>query len=526
MTAKHSALSLAWLLAAGALSALGFAPLNLWPLTLLSLAFAIDRIAAAGRLRQAFLRGWVFGVGHFVVGLNWIATAFTYQSNMPAYFGWIAVVLLSLYLACFPALAGVLAGYLSRGRRFAFAAVFAAAWMLFEWLRSTLFTGFAWNPLAVIWLSLPWVAQSARWIGTYGLSGLAVLSAGLFCAGLRGHWRPTAGVTLTLTLICLSLGSSIGERPQSSAAAIPVRIVQPNISQNEKNDPEQSARNAQLYARMSGKPSSVPRLLLWPEGSTEHILQLEPDAVTDLASLLGPRDLLLLSGESVEPGKQGDDYIYHNSVFELDSTGVLRWRYDKAHLVPFGEYLPLRSLLEPIGLSRLLPGEGDFIPGPGPRTFPLRGFGSAGAPATVGVQLCYEITFSGHVIDAAHRPSFVFNPSDDAWFGAWGPPQHLAQAQLRAIEEGIPVVRATPNGISAIISPTGRLLATVARHRAGVIDAAIPPALPPTWFSKLGLWTSALFGACLGAIGLHLRRSRGVRPPARAAVSSSATPRS
>ncbi len=526
MTAKDSALDFAWLLAAGALSALGFAPLGLWPLALLSLAFAIDRMAAAGRLRQALLRGWVFGVGQFVVGLNWIATAFTYQSNMPAYFGGVAVVLLSLYLGCFPALAGGLAWYLSRGRRFAFAWVFAAAWMLFEWLRATLFTGFAWNPLAVIWISLPWVAQSAQWIGTYGLSGLAVLSAGLFSAGLRGHWRPTAGVALALALICLSLGSPPGQPAASGAAVIPVRIVQPNISQNEKNDPEESRRNAELYARMSGKPSAVPRLLLWPEGSTERILQLEPDAITDLASLLGPHDLLLLSGESVDPGKRDDDYIYHNSVFALDSTGTLRWRYDKAHLVPFGEYLPLRSLLEPIGLSRLVPGEGDFIPGPGPRTFPLRGFGPADAPATVGVQLCYEITFSGHVVDEAHRPSFVFNPSDDAWFGAWGPPQHLAQAQLRAIEEGIPVIRATPNGISAIIGPTGRLLATIARHRAGVIDAAIPQALPPTLFSKLGLWTSALFGACLGAIGLHLGYRRRVMPLAGVAASSSATPRS
>jgi apolipoprotein N-acyltransferase len=526
MTAKDSALTLAWLLAAGALSALGFAPLSLWPLTLLSLAFAIDRIAAAGRLRQALLRGWAFGVGHFAVGLNWIATAFTYQSNMPAYFGWLAVILLALYLACFAALAGGLAWSLSRGRRFAFAWNFAAAWMLFEWLRGTLFTGFAWNPLAVIWISLPWVAQSARWIGTYGLSGLAVLSAGLFCVGLRGHWRPTVGVALALALVCLSLGSLPGEPAESRTAAIPVRIVQPNISQNEKNDPEQSTRNAQLYARMSGKPSSVPRLLLWPEGSTDRILQLEPDAVRDLASLLGPHDLLLLSGESVDSPHQDDQYIYHNSVFELDSTGTLRWRYDKAHLVPFGEYLPLRSLLEPIGLSRLVPGEGDFIPGPGPRTFPLRGFGPAGAPVTVGVQLCYEITFSGHVVDEAHRPSFLFNPSDDAWFGAWGPPQHLAQAQLRAIEEGIPVIRATPNGISAIISPTGRLLVTIARHRAGVIDAAIPPALPPDLFSKLGLWTSALCGACLGAIGLHLGRSRRVTPLAAVAASSSATRRS
>jgi apolipoprotein N-acyltransferase len=456
---------------------------------------------------RAFLRGWLFGVGHFIVGLNWIATAFTYQSNMPAWLGWVAVVLLSLYLACFPALAAGFAWRTSRHSPWAFVFVLAAAWVLFEWLRGTLFTGFAWNPLAMIWLGLPWVAQAARWIGTYGMSGLAVLAAGILWMGLRHRWPTTLGLAVAVSLICLGLGRLIGDEP-AAHGGIPVRIVQPNIAQNEKNDPEESERNALLYATLSGKPTSVPRLLLWPEGSTERFLEVEPDAREPLASLLGPNDLLLLSGESVEPGENGANDIYHNSVFELDSTGALRWRYDKAHLVPFGEYLPLRSILGRIGLARLLPGEGDFTHGPGPRSFPLRGFGPDGAPATVGVQLCYEITFSGRVIDEEHRPSFLFNPSNDAWFGAWGPPQHLAQAQFRAIEEGIPIIRATPNGISAVISPKGRLLATIPRHREGVIDTRIPQALPPTVFARLGLWTSALFGVVLAAIGFAAGRRR------------------
>ncbi len=457
------------------------------------------------------LRGWAFASGHFVLGLNWIATAFTYQANMPAWLGWVAVVLLSLYLACFPACAGALTWRVARHGQLAFAFVFAAAWMLFEWLRATLFTGFAWNPLGVIWIELPWVAQAARWIGTYGLSGLAALFAGLLWVGLRRHWGPTAGVALAVSLIALSLGRLVPARPEVSPtlAAIPVRIVQPNIAQNQKNDPDEAARNAQLYAKLSGKPLSEPRLLLWPEGSTERFLELEPDARRDLAALLGPHDLLLLSGESVDVNEQDENKdIYHNSVFELDSTGALRWRYDKAHLVPFGEYLPARSILSRIGLSRLLPGEGDFTGGPGPRTYPLRGFGPPGAPATVGVQVCYEITFSGRVVDEAHRPWFLFNPSDDAWFGSWGPPQHLAQAQLRAVEEGLPVIRATPNGISAVIGPTGRLLATLGAHRAGVIDTTIPQALPPTLFSRLGLWTCLAFGLCLAVIGFAVGSSR------------------
>jgi apolipoprotein N-acyltransferase len=491
---------------AGALSACGFAPLDLWPLGFLSVAFLMDRVARAARLRDALVWSWIFGVGHFIVGINWIATAFTYQSNMPAWYGWGAVVLLSLYLASFPALAGALAWRISRQRKLGCVFVLAATWMLCEWLRAGLFTGFAWDPLGVLWLPLPWVAQGAAWIGTYGLSGLAVLVAGLFGLGLRSRWRTTMGLALAVTAILLLLGRSLNSPPETpGAAAIPVRIVQPNISQDEKYDKAQVERHERLYASLSGKPASTPRVLFWPEAATLRFLELEPKARSDLAALLGPHDLLITGGESATIDTHGTHDVYRNSVFALDSSGVLLWRYDKAHLVPFGEYLPARHLLERIGLSRLVPGEEDFMPGPGPRTFPLPGFSSAGTPASVGVQICYEIVFSGRVIDEAHRPSFLFNPSNDAWFGAWGPPQHLAQARMRAIEEGVPVIRATPNGISALISATGRLVSTVPLHRAGVIDGFIPERRPPTLFSKLGLWTCALFGSCLAAVGFALR---------------------
>lgn len=494
------------LLCAGGLSSLGFAPLNLWPLTFLSLALLIHHVMHAKRAAAAAVRGWVFGVAHFVVGLNWIATAFTYQDNMPAWLGWVAVVLLSLYLAVFPALASALAWRVAHQHRLGFVFVFAAAWIASEWLRATLLTGFAWNPLAAASLELPWVAQGARWIGTYGLSGVWVLAAGLFWVGMQHRWRATLALTLVLAAILMALGRSIALVHEPGSTAIPFRIVQPNIGEDEKHDPEQADRIARLYARLSGTPAPVPRLLLWPEGATLRFPDVEPEARVELAASLGPRDLLLAGGESVTLDLQGTDDVYHNSVFALDAAAVIRWRYDKSHLVTFGEYLPARQILGRIGLSRLVPGEGDFLPGPGPRTFPLPGFSSHGVPASVGVQICYEIIFSGHVVDEARRPTFLFNPSNDAWFGAWGPPQHLAQAQLRAIEEGIAVIRATPNGISALISPTGRLVATLPSHRAGVIDGLIPEPLPPTAFSKLGLWTCALFGLCLGVIGTVLAR--------------------
>jgi apolipoprotein N-acyltransferase len=494
------------LLIAGGLSALGFAPLNLWPLTLLGLAVLVHQIAAAKRLREAAFRGWVFAAGHFLVGLNWIATAFTYQDNMPAWIGWAAVVLLSLYLALFPALASALAWRASHRHPLGLVFVLAAAWMLAEWLRATALTGFAWNPTAVVWLSLPWVAQGARWIGTYGLSGLTVLLAGLFWFGLQRRWLSTVGITIVLTAVSYWLGESVVAQEESpSTAAIPFRVVQPNIGQDEKYDPEEAEHNTRIYARLSGSPGPVPRLLLWPEGATLRFLDIEPKARAEVAALLGPHDLLITGGPSVDLDLHGDDDVYHNSVFALDSKANLLWRYDKAHLVPFGEYLPLRPILGRIGLARLVPGDGDFSSGPGPRTFPLPGFVAHGEPASVGVQICYEIIFSGRVVDEKRRPTLLFNPSNDAWFGPWGPPQHLAQAQLRAIEEGIPIIRATPNGISALISPRGRLIATLGSHREGVIDGRIPQPLPPTVFSRLGLWASALFGIVLAAVGFALR---------------------
>ena len=499
---------------AGALSALGFAPLELWPLTLVALAALLECLARCDSLRGSFGAGLLFGLGQFTVSLGWIPTAFTYQANMPAWLGWLAEVLLSAYLALYPGLACALAWRLKRTDRVGLVFVLAATWMLAEWLRGVLLTGFPWNPLGVIWLPLPGISRLASFIGAYGLSSVAVVVAGVL--GLVGRRLGTVRGALLVSgataLLWVLLGREWGllqTGVSRDSAGIPLRVVQPNIGQGEKYD--QDERNAGLYASLSGKPGPVPRVLLWPEGATLKFLEIQPKARAALASLLGPHDLLLIGGESIKPGAKSSDDIYHNSVFALDHTGALLWRYDKAHLVPFGEYLPARAILGRLGLSRLVPGETDFMRGPGARTFVLPGFLSHGAPATVGVQICYEIVFPGRVVDESHRPSFLFNPSNDAWFGAWGPPQHLAQARLRAIEEGLPVVRATPNGISALVGPRGELIATVAHQRAGVIDGVLPARSEPTVFSRWGLWACAPFGVLLLVIGLTANRrpSRG-----------------
>ena len=463
---------------AGLVSALGFAPLGLWPLTILAYAALLRLVEPAPSLRSALARGWWFGVGQFVVGLNWIATAFTYQAAMPAWLGWIAVVLLSLYLAIYPAVAVGLAWRWARANRIALVLLLAAAWIVTEWLRATMFTGFAWNPIGVTWVGVGGVAGLSAYIGTYGLGAVTILAGGaLFLLYVR-RWLAAAAIAAPILAAGLLLYPFRAAEP--AAARQPVRIVQPNIGQQDKWDPSYERRNFERFVQLSGPPTRAPRLLLWPEAATPDFLAFDMPARLRLAALLGPGDLLLLGG--VEPifDDQGRGIAAYNSVYALTPDGRLIGRYDKAHLVPYGEYLPMRPILSAIGLSRLAPGDLDFHDGPGPRTLDLGAFGHAG------VQVCYEIIFSGHVVDGANRPDFLFNPSNDAWFGAWGPPQHLAQARLRAIEEGMPIIRATPTGISAVIGADGILEQSLPLGTAGVIDARLPSAAPPTPFAGLG----------------------------------------
>jgi apolipoprotein N-acyltransferase len=215
--------------------------------------------------------------------------------------------------------------------------------------------------------------------------------------------------------------------------------------------------------------------------------------------VIGPGSLLLTGAVDLEVRKN-EAAAARNVVTAVDDAGALRGSYAKAHLVPYGEYLPIRWLLEPLGASRLVAGALDFWPGPGPRTLGLGAWGKAG------VQICYEIVFSGQVVDRAHRPDFIFNPSNDGWFGSWGPPQHLAQARLRAIEEGLPVLRATTTGISAVIDADGVVRQFIPRHRAARLDGLVPPAHPPTLFARLGNLLPLLWAALLIALSLVARR--------------------
>ena len=493
---------------AGVVAACGFQPIGLWPLTLVALAAWMWLVWKAPRLRTALARGWWFGVGHFVLGLNWIATAFTYQSAMPAWLGWLAVVLLSLYLAIYPAIAAGLAWRWGRRDRLALALVFAAAWIVTEWLRAGMFTGFAWNPLGVVAIDAGGVAGFARFIGTYGLSGVTILAAGTLLLLRERRWKAGAAVAAPILLGAMLLFPGRPAEPDQSRPA--VRIVQPNLDQQEKWREGYDRLAKAKLARLSITAPHAPRLLLWPEAAITRPLQnglVDPlyraDSLAlrrEVGGMLGPGDLLLTGGVTWGSANGLDVTSATNSVFAMDRMGSIFARYDKAHLVPYGEYLPMRPLLSAIGLSRLAPGDIDFASGPGARTMDLPLVGK------VGFQLCYEIIFSGEVVDRRDRPGFIFNPSNDAWFGAWGPPQHLAQARLRALEEGLPVLRSTPTGISAVIDSRGRLLASLPWRQAGAIDTRLPTPSAPTAFARFGNVLPLLFALLLAALAIAVRR--------------------
>jgi len=494
----------------GALAACGFAPLGLWPLTMACLAAWIALIHAAPSLRAALWRGWLFGVGHFTVNDNWFQHAFDFQDKMPPQLGYVAAVALALYLAVYPmAAAGIAWHFRREARDGGFVLVFAAAWIATEWLRAVLFTGYAWNPLGVIWVPVQPIAGLAAWIGTYGLGGITLLAAGTL-ALLPRRIESVAAVSAALGALLLAQAYSYAPAGPGGSSGARLVVVQPNIGQDARGEDDAEPVLRRLES-LTGGPAPYPRIVLWPEGVVRDLVE---DGYPwwvyrratgyalrrRIAALLGPRDVLIFGGTALRFDEREEMVGAANAVFATDARARIIGRYDKAHLVPYGEYLPMKWLLAPLGLARLVPGDIDFEPGPGPASLALPGFGA------IGIQVCYEIIFSGQVIDKADRPRLLFNPSNDAWFGRWGPPQHLAQARMRAIEEGLAIVRATPTGISAVIAADGALLATVPHERAGTIVLPVPDSAPPTLFARIGNAMAAAVALLLAAAGVAIRR--------------------
>jgi apolipoprotein N-acyltransferase len=501
-------------IALGLIAACAFPPLHLWPLGLAALAGFVWLIHTAPNWRSALWRGWWFGWAHLTLANNWIATAFTHQAKMPEVLGWAAVPLLCIYLAWYPAFAALAAHLLAKKRPlWTFGLVLAGAWILTEWLRGWVFTGYPWPPLGLMLLGgweAPGLARLLPWMGTYALSGVAVL---LGCGVLAAITRRRA-TDLIVPLVPLMAIMLVSATP-TAHSDVRYTLVQPHIPQSEINDASKFEEQFARIAALTNPGRDQSRIVLWPESAIPDYLEDgypelyyrqmtaggDPDfARKRIGGIIGPQSTLLtgvvnLDIAAREDGTQGA-VSARNSVMAIDGTGTIKANYAKAHLVPYGEYLPMRTLLEPLGLSRLVAGSIDYEPGPGPRTLDLGQHGKAG------IQICYEIVFSGHVADRANRPDYIFNPSNDGWFGSWGPPQHLAQARMRALEEGLPVLRSTTTGISAVIDAGGIVRGHIGPGKADTLEGRVPAAKPPTLFAQWGHKLTLAWAALLIALGL------------------------
>ncbi|MBN8890904.1 MAG: apolipoprotein N-acyltransferase [Rhodospirillales bacterium 70-18] len=460
----------------GALAAAALPPVHAVPVLLLAVPGLLALLGAQRSWRGAALIGFWFGFGHHLIGLYWITEAILIES---ARFWWLvplAVPALAAVLAVFIAAACAVAWRARAGWRRAL--VLAGAWVLADLLRQFVATGFPWNPWGSVW-AMPnalgdVMQQPAGWIGVHGLTLATVLLAATPALGRRATALGLAGL-----LAWAGFGVWRTATPPPAGPDLSVVLVQGNVPQGRKWDRAFVVDTFERYLALTregvAQAKGAPTVVVWPETASPFPLETAPAARAAIAEAAGGPALI----GSV---RWGADRRPRNTLMALLGAGPPALEYDKWHLVPFGEYQP--SWL-PLGVQ-LVPG-GGFAAGPGPATLHVPGL-----PA-VGPLICYEAIFPGQVVDRADRPDWMVNVTNDAWFGnSTGPRQHLAAARMRAVEEGLPLLRAANTGITAAFDALGREQARLGMNRAGVLVVRLPGKLPPTPFARFGLLIPAV----------------------------------
>nr|WP_249135080.1 apolipoprotein N-acyltransferase [Bradyrhizobium sp. AUGA SZCCT0222] len=504
MRAAGLAIILAWgwkravlALVAGALSALAMAPFNAWPVLFLTFPVAVWLIdgAGAGRWRgvpAAAMSGFWFGLGYFVVGLYWIGYAFLVDAPTFAWLMPFAVLGLPAYLALFTA-AGFALARLLWTRDASRLLALAISLTITEWLRGHLLSGFPWNSFGYA-LSEPLaLAQTASLIGLWGMTFLTVAifaSPAVLIDGTSRGRKPWLAPVAALGLLAVMavFGAVRLSMQPTVLAKVKLRIMQPNLQQDVKFNYAAKAEVMQKYLTLSDRASgpqstgvSDAQILIWPESAFPFFLTREADAMAQIADLL-PRGTVLITGSVRAPDLPPGVRITraYNSIYAIDHDGSVLSVYDKLHLVPFGEYLPFQDWMEKLGFVQLTRVQGGFIPGTSRRAMDI-----PNAPRALPL-ICYEAIFPGDITTRDDRPGWIINVTNDGWFGiSTGPYQHLQQMRMRAVEEGLPVVRAANTGISAVIDPSGRIVARLGLGIEGVLDANLPSALPPTIYARV-----------------------------------------
>lgn len=459
---------------AGGVAALALPPFDAWYAIFPAFALIAALVATAQTPKEAAWRAWAAGAGWFGLAMHWIVQPFFVDASATGWMAPFALVLLAGGLALFWALAGWIAGRLcapGAGRAMAFAGLVTLA----EALRGYVFSGLPWAEPGHGLIASQALAVSA-WGGPHVLTLLLLTisssSAALFLA--RGPALSGVPLALGLAIGIVPLG---GPSPTLAPDAPVVRIVQINAPQHLKWErdmiPVFFDRGITL-TQASPSPLGVPDLVVWPETSLPQLLGRSEQARARIAEAAGPAQVLV-------GGQRYAGFEPRNVLALLDPSGEITQVYDKHHLVPFGEYIPLRGLADRLGLQGLAQQmSGGYRPGPGPELMDLGDVGRAFP------MICYEAIFSRY-IRTVDRPDFMVQVTNDAWFGSFAMPyQHLALAQLRAAEQGLPMIRAANTGVSAMIDAHGRVVEALAMNTHGVIDVALPPALSPTLYARIG----------------------------------------
>jgi apolipoprotein N-acyltransferase len=503
---------------AGAASTLAMAPIDYWPalfVTFPVLVWLIDGAVAGrwGSVRAAFVSGWWFGFGYFLAGLYWVGYAFLVDAQT---FGWllpIAVTILPAGLAVFTGFGVALARALWTPGPLRILTL-AAALTASEWLRGHVLSGFPWNAFGYALTEPLALAQSAAVFGIWGLTFIAVAvfasPAALADESKGRRFTPVLAALAVLLALTVFGAVRLALNPTETVDGVHLRIMQPNLQQDVKFN--YGAKNEVmrhyigLSERVTGPGAGLPSVthLIWPESAFPFFLTREPDALAAIAKML-PASTVLITGaaRAAEPAPGVPGLRAYNSIYVIDHDGSILSIYDKMHLVPFGEYLPFQNFLERLGLMQLTKVQGGFLAGERRRRIAV-----PGGPDMLPL-ICYEVVFPGEAVPRGERPGWLLNVTNDAWFGiSSGPYQHLQQARVMAIEEGLPLVRAANSGVSAVIDPYGRIVRSLPLGAEGVLDSSLPRPNAATIHARIGdLWLSLVIAMTLGtALVARLRK--------------------
>lgn len=480
----------------GLISVFAQAPLFIWPLLLIILPVMIWMMGGVSKTRRpvlsAAILGWWFGFGHFMAGFYWIGEAFLVEAEKFLWLLPFAVTLLPAGMALFFAFVFALT-YRFSHPGFGRIALFAVLWTAGEWLRGHILTGFPWNLAAYVWGGADIMMQAASLMGSYtlGLATIFVFSspAILGWANLKSRASAyTLGLAVLLLLSQFTYGYVYSQENDGRLVPdIQLRLVQPSIAQKLKWDPAYREENFAALINLTRSDADNASKdgithVIWPESASPFLLARTPEALAEISDALGDKTYLI-TGQQRAVRRKDSGYDFFNSVMIITPGGKIADIYDKVHLVPFGEYLPFRTLLSKIGLRQLVKVRGSgFTPGPAFRVMsPLH------IPAFV-PKICYEILFPGRIPrDPVADPQWILNVTNDAWFGSsFGPYQHLTASRFRAIEEGLPIIRVANTGVSAVIDGYGQILSQLGINERGIIDSQLPVRLERTPFTYIG----------------------------------------